>query len=238
MKSTRQRAGWSMVEVVVAGGIFAVLSASLVFSMVTSRRSEELTRLYLDVVEASASAIHHIRSDLRHVLVVAGEPLVPGTLRIGTDGRSLRFRRMTAARGTAGWTLAQVDYRLVPATRAKGFFHLARTEGAAAVPAGRAGEVVFRSFLVKSLSFALDDGAPSAGQDLRVALEVVADGSRPNDGPFAGKSFPLTHRVNLRQPEKPFDAPTWFAEMVPMEAEVLSVDVLAAGGALPELSEF
>lgn len=238
MSATGKRAGWSMVEVVVAGGIFAVMSASLVFSMVTSRRSEELTRLYMDVVEASASAIHHIRSDLRHVLVVAGQPLEPGSLRIGSDGRSLRFRRMTAARGAAGWALSQVDYRLVPAARARGFFHLARAESAAAAPSGRAGEVVFRSFLVKSLTFALDAGAPHEGQDLRVALDVAADGSRSNDGPFAGKSFPLTHRVNLRQPEQPFEAPTWFAEMVPMEAEVLSVDVLAAGEALPELSEF
>lgn len=230
MSAPRQRAGWSMVEVTVAGGIFAVLSASLVFSMVTSRRSEELTRLYMDVVEASASAIHHIRSDLRHVLVVAGQPLEPGTLRIRPDGRSLRFRRMTSARGAAGWALAQVSYRLVPAARARGFFHLARSEGPA--------EVVFRSFLVKSLTFALDAAAPGEGQDLRVAIDVAADGSRSNDGPFAGKSFPLTHRVNLRQPEQPFEAPTWFAEMVPMEAEVLSVDVLAAGEALPELSGF
>lgn len=239
MIASTRRKGWSFVEVTVAGGTFAVLSASLVFAMVGSRKTEELARLYMDVLEASAGAIHHLRSDLRHLLVVAGQPLAPGSFRIAPDGRALRFRRMVAGRGADGWAQAQVDYRLVPAARARGFFHLARAESASASTAGgRAGEIVFRSFLVKEMTFAHRDDPVARTQVLRVSIEVAADGSRADGGgPFAGKTFSLSHLVDVRQPELPFEAPSWFAEMVPMEAEVLSEDVLAAGAPPPPLSE-
>jgi type II secretory pathway pseudopilin PulG len=248
----RRRAGFTLTEALVAGGIFLAIAAAFLFSWSGARREEELASLHLSLMEAASMAMQQVRTDLHGMLVFSHIPAVEGSsFRISRDARSIRLRHSALSLDPAA-PFAMIEYGLTPAPSRSGAprYHLTRTltttDGSPLPRLGRPrDEKVFRTFSLADAAFnylgpRLRPGDPS-GDDhvLHVTFQLVSDGGRAGqDDAFAEKTMVLTQVMRFLKPPHPraVAEPILVAGLEQPPQDVLS-EAFVAVPALPAFQE-
>jgi hypothetical protein len=217
------------VAFVVVLGILFVLGSG-------ARRTQEFSAAYVGLMEGVAVALHHVRTDLRQVCFVPGRPVVPHSIRLGVDGRTILMRRsarVPVRAGPLGSSFVLVEYGLQPAHGRPRGFHLVRaerTKSGANLPSKSTSrtETAFRSFALDGATFAFREDAATGDGTLEISLRVLADVGRSRPaGPFGEKVMLVRNAFAVLRPEPAFSPPTFFAEPVTIPMEALPGDCLA-----------
>lgn len=238
----RSRRGATLVEVSIAGALLVMILGSLAFSMSGARRTESVAAAHLGLMESVALAMHQLRTDLRQLTFVPGQPVVPNSLRPGQSYNSIIMRRSSAALvgDVLGSAIVLVEYRLVPVKGKAGRFHLLRVERTASgkplpgksVPRE---ERLFRSFELTGANFLYREDDAKDDRLLHVAFQVA----------FRDKELLFTNMLSVLRPEEPHARPRMqgdpaadWASKLAVQAEMPGEDVVAPAaahsGALPE----
>jgi len=221
MMRHHRRSAFTFVEAMVGGSIFLVMITALIYTRMGARRTEQVSTLYINLMENVALAMHQLRIDLRQLAIVPGKPVVPYSILIQDDAdavrRALRVRRSWAvmiAGGLVGSAFTHVDYQLIRSAPRSDRYHLVRTERTASgenLPGRKApsDKKVFRAFTIKNAFFNyLEDPKNIDVRVLHVVLEIASDsGDLPGWGPFREKTMVLSHVLHILRPEAPYSDP-------------------------------
>ena len=249
--STRTRAGFTLPEALVAGGMFLCIAAAFLFTWSGTRREEELASLHLSMLESAAVAMQQLRTDLREMVVISTAPEVEGTsLRVSQRGDALLLRQGLLG-NDASSAFQVVAYDLVPAPTRSGAprFHLRRTlrsSDGSPLPGPSARDVkVFRTFTLAEASFNYLPPRPGTdraqGDDhvIHVTFRVVSEGGRAGAADLGGeKTMLLTQVLRFLKPPHPrdFALPLTAAGLEAPPVDVLST-AIAPPALLPALEE-
>lgn len=111
MLPPKQRAAFTLIEILTAVGIFAIMVAVLMQMLGGTLWMTRFSHGCIDAAQGSRAAVDSLRDDLNHIVTVGGSSLLA---KYDTDG-NIRFAFLTQSRspsGNAGARLVAVEYHL------------------------------------------------------------------------------------------------------------------------------